>query len=362
MPKKSYSQNFEELQSVPPGPIPSANITNQESETTRPIPTPTPSKKKVAIPKFKTLLKMIKKSESQQIYVKDRINQTLKQNNGLFSSSRDSFDYNATQDTLNTQRQKLSKQDILIPNIESVKSHRILNYRNLLKTTRENFKRNLIDYMNKRHDDKRVKNTGYRFPILNSRSTFRTVEPCVEDEEKLHVNDYADAFQENKLVSNSLPNLNTYYSFNKQKDKENQEFKLPSVTQTKEPFVAEQSLKDDSIFWSKYKRTITRQIKYAQDATVPNGVSTRMASNFTNRIASISEEEQVNNFDNKYTKSVGEVFYSEPQEQHDRHKSSSIALTETNLKKLKTKANKSSLSADIRLSTIYDRRQEVAVK
>jgi hypothetical protein len=105
-------------------------------------------------------------------------------------------------------------------------------------------------------------------------------------------------------------------------------------------------------------------MKYAQDAssTVPNGVSTRMTSNFTNRIASISEEEQVNNFNNKYTKSIGEVFYSEPQEQNDRHKSSSIALTEKNLKKLKTKANKSSLSADIRLSTIYDRRQEVAVK
>ena len=282
MPKKSNSNNFEEPQSVPPAPIPSANII-QDNQTTRTIPTPTPPKKKVAIPKFKTLLKMIKTSESQQVNAKES-NKTLKQTTGLFSSSRDSFDYNASQDTLNITRQKLSKQDLTIPNIETVKSHRILNYRNLLKTTRENFKRNLIDYMNKRNDEKRVKNTGYRFPILTSRSTFRTVD-AGEDEEKLHVNDYSDSLQENKLTSSSLPNLNTYYSFNKQKEKENQEFKLPSMPTTKEPFVNEQSLKDDSIFWSKYKRTISRQMKYAaQDASnAPNGVSTRMPSNFTNR-------------------------------------------------------------------------------
>ena len=352
MPIKSNNLKFDE--ELPRGPIPSANLI-EEITATKKIPTAqSPVKKKrVAIPKFKTLLRMLKTSESQ-IISKESNKSIAKQNTSLFSSSRDSFDYTASLETLNTQRQKLSRQDIPAP--DTAKTQRILSYRNLLKTTRENFKRNLIDYMNKRRDDKKVKNTGYRFPVLSSRSTFITNETA-EDEEKLHISNYQDSLQ-NKLNSSSLPNLNTHYTFNKQKEKENHDFKLPSMPPANrgELFTTEQSLKEDSIFWSKYKRTIRRQMKYAQDP-LPNGVSTRMQSNYTNRIPSISEEDQVVDFSNKNRKSVGEVFYSEPQE---RFKSSSIALSEKNLNKLKH--NKTSLSADIQLSSIYDRRHEVAVK
>ena len=279
--KKPKTNKSEPLRNIPPGPVPS--VTFPVAGTPRTFTTFREERTRVEIPKFKTLLKMLKTSEVNS-------SKTSRQASSMMSTSRDSFDYVQPPEALSRLKQiQIEPQS----NLETTKSQRLTNYRNLLKTTREKFKKNLIEFMNKKREDKIVKNTGYRFPVLKSRSTFRTITTS-DDDERLHLNDYNESMaQASKLNSSSLPNLNTYYNFNKNKEKEN-DFKLPNMRLSKEPIMTEQSLKEDSLFWSKYKRTINRQMKYSNEPH--NGASTRMN---INRISSINEEESPD-FDDRF--------------------------------------------------------------
>ena len=89
-------------------------------------------------------------------------------------------------------------------------------------------------------------------------STRHTFETNEYDEEKLFINDesyfYSSSF-------NNQPNLNTYYNFNKNKRQEICDFRLPKSTIVPpRPFDSKSrnSLLEDSLIWSKYKRTISK--------------------------------------------------------------------------------------------------------
>ncbi len=317
-------------------------------------------KPKVEIPKFKALFKMIKKSE----YISSISSRPTDPVSKL-SLNRDCIDSNqpisAPDLLLKKQlKQSQSKQEISSANLDP-KTQRIITYRNLLKTTRERFKRNLIDYMNKKKDDKMARNTSYRFPALpNSRSTHRTAETNEDDEEKLHIYGYHDNFQTSSSNSKSLPNLgNYYYTFNKRKNDSNDEndLKLPNLPlRVQEPFTTERSLREDSIFWSKYKRTISRQMRTTDGMPAHDG-GMRTTNNYYGRIDSISEDNEYF-MDKKFTKPK---FVQSALFNYD----SQVARYKTPMSERRMrKANdeNGSISSDAVLGTLTHRMSEVSVK
>lgn len=311
-----------------------------------------PLKGKIEIPKFKSLLKMINDTDFRKTNVR-KSNTFNYPNAASYNDSKHVNSTNSIDDfkshSLSTFREIINIDLNLVqtPAIHAVtapteellrqqyerkvqldpKTQRVISYHNLAKTTRERFKKNLIDFMNKQREDKKTKKIGYRFPVMQN--NFRLADTTLDsrgesrdDEERMHIYDYS---MKNRYLlpetpnSRSLPVINEYnYNFNRRKPNNTVNdqnsvatpLKLPNIGVTsisqnladidpQRPFTTDKSLKEDSLFWSKYKTTINRRMKNNQ----PNGGEHSQASSYdNNRISSIIEEDNVSSAAKKHKK------------------------------------------------------------
>ena len=154
---------------------------------------------------------------------------------------------------------KLAKpQAVACKAIDLPKENFILKQRNLKSngdiglTSSQNHSLNEENKYKKSSKKERLSLPSIIFKTPNfTRHTFETTE---YDEEKMFINDES-YFYSSSL--NNQPDLNTYYNFNKNKIQEICDFRLP-----KQPRLfgskSKNSLTDDSLIWSKYKRTINK--------------------------------------------------------------------------------------------------------
>ena len=117
-------------------------------------------------------------------------------------------------------------------------------------------------FKNEKIEHKSVKADQINLPLISmkhSDSTYYTLDTSEEDAEKLFIND--ESYFKSDSFSNQ-PKLNTYYNFNKYKEREEMcDFRLPKTSYDAKSFNYQKnknSLLDDSIVWSKYKRTIAK--------------------------------------------------------------------------------------------------------
>ena len=189
---------------------------------------------KVKMPKFKKFIQLLKTSESSDFFTSRCCN----------NRTSPASDFSPNYRLAKSQQFQMSTIELTTKNLFP-KSKQNSTVSLKVKPT-ENKK------LEKKHRVK-IKSSGVRLPSLifgHICPTQRTFKTNDEDDEKLFINE--NYFKSESFEQNSLPNLNTYYNFNKNKVNE------LTVHEQKQLFETAKTIDEDSLYWSKYKRTIAK--------------------------------------------------------------------------------------------------------
>jgi hypothetical protein len=230
-------------------------------------------KSKLEIPKIKSLLKIINNNG---------IKESLKANRSFKQESNANLDAEFVQPSFVQSIDLWKSQD----KITQEENNRLKTYHNLKKLTRERFNKNLKEYLLNRREEKKFRQIGYRFPVLNQDDLIineqldksakffdiplTTAPSSVQRGLRKRL---SDTFK--PTFSNSLPNFNqisnadysttrrsSYLADNNYNIMANHNLPKLRSRELRERFsINEETFKDDSLFWSRFKNRSSRRLK-----------------------------------------------------------------------------------------------------
>lgn len=228
---------------------------------------------KLEIPKIKSLLKIINNNS---------IKKSLKENR------------QSKQETTNTNSMEFF-QPSLVQSINLWKTqektsqeedNRLKTYHNLKKLTRERFNKNLKEYLLNRREEKKFRQIGYRFPVLNqddliineqldrsaqfldvplptaSTSVQRGLRKRLSESFKPTFSNSLPNFHQNSITDFQTSRRSYYLADTNFNIMSNHNLPKLRSREIKDKFsIDEEILRDDSLFWSRFKNHSSRRLK-----------------------------------------------------------------------------------------------------